>query len=70
MFGAVAGGGGAIGLVLGGLLAETVGWRGCLFVNVPIVAVTALGARYLPRAGGDVAGRRWDVPARCWSPPR
>lgn len=63
VFGAVAGGGGAVGLVLGGLLAESVGWRGCLFVNVPIVAVTALGARYLPRADqGAGAGRRWDVP--------
>jgi predicted MFS family arabinose efflux permease len=62
VFGAVAGGGGAIGLVLGGLLAETVGWRGCLFVNVPIVAATAFGARYLPRAGGERADRRWDVP--------
>jgi len=62
VFGAVAGGGGAIGLVLGGLLAETVGWRGCLFVNVPIVAATALGARYLPRTDGERAGRRWDVP--------
>ncbi len=63
VFGAVAGGGGAVGLVLGGLLAESIGWRGCLFVNVPIVVATALGVRYLPpgdRAG--LADRRWDLP--------
>ncbi|GAA4905304.1 EmrB/QacA subfamily drug resistance transporter [Actinomycetospora succinea] len=61
LFGAVAGGGGAVGLVLGGLLAETVGWRGCLFVNVPIVAVTALGARFLPRTAGAGTRRRLDA---------
>ncbi|MDD7942288.1 MFS transporter [Actinomycetospora lutea] len=61
VFGAVAGGGGAVGLVLGGLLAETVGWRGCLVVAVPIVAVTALGARFLPRSEGAGARRRRDA---------
>ncbi|GAA4873977.1 MFS transporter [Actinomycetospora straminea] len=60
VFGAVAGGGGAVGLVLGGLLAETVGWRACLFLAVPIVVVTALGARFLPRGEGG-GPRRWDT---------
>jgi MFS family permease len=42
VFGAVAGGGGAIGLVLGGALAG-VSWRWCLYVNLLIAAVTAAG---------------------------
>jgi EmrB/QacA subfamily drug resistance transporter len=49
VFGAIAGTGGALGLLLGGFLTEYVQWRWCLFVNVPI-ALTALlaGRRVLP----------------------
>ncbi|MGH3670367.1 MAG: MFS transporter [Pseudonocardiaceae bacterium] len=61
IFGAIAGGGGAVGLILGGLLAETISWRGCLFVNVPIAAVAALGARYVPRVTSGTARERLDV---------
>ncbi|MGH3697478.1 MAG: MFS transporter [Pseudonocardiaceae bacterium] len=61
IFGAIAGGGGAAGLILGGLLAETISWRGCLFVNVPIAAVAALGTRYLPRVTPGTARERLDV---------
>lgn len=53
LFGAIAGSGGAAGLVLGGVLTEDLTWRACLFVNVPIAVVTA-GAWF-------VLGRR--VPA-------
>src|SRR5262249_22815511 len=61
VFGAVAGGGGAVGLVLGGALAD-VSWRWCLYVNVPIgIAVAAGGMLFL--ADGRPAGRaRLDVP--------
>jgi EmrB/QacA subfamily drug resistance transporter len=62
LFGAIAGSGGALGLVLGGLLAEHLSWRACLLVNVPIVAVAALTARYLPDDGGSSRGGRLDVP--------
>jgi MFS family permease len=44
VYGAIAGGGGAVGLVLGGLLAQYLDWRWCLFVNLPIAAIAALGA--------------------------
>lgn len=62
VYGAVQGGGGAIGLILGGLLTEYVSWRWCLFVNVPIALAAVLAA--LPtvresRADGD---RRYDIP--------
>lgn len=45
VFGGVAGSGGAIGLILGGLLTESVGWRACLYVNLPIAAIAYVGAR-------------------------
>lgn len=44
IFGAIAGGGGAIGLLLGGVLTEWVSWRWCLYVNLAIAAVALVGA--------------------------
>jgi EmrB/QacA subfamily drug resistance transporter len=43
VFGAIAGAGGAIGLLLGGVLTEYLSWRWCIYVNVvfSLVAVTA-----------------------------
>ena len=38
IFGAISGGGGAIGLILGGALTEYLSWRWCLYVNVPLAA--------------------------------
>ena len=39
VFGAIAGGGAAIGLVLGGLLTEYADWRWCFFVNIPVAVI-------------------------------
>ena len=44
IFGAIAGGGSAIGFIAGGVLTEYLDWRWCLFVNVPIAIATALFA--------------------------
>jgi EmrB/QacA subfamily drug resistance transporter len=44
VFGAVAGGGAAVGLLLGGILTETLSWRWCLYVNILIALPTALAA--------------------------
>ncbi|MFC5667920.1 MFS transporter [Kitasatospora misakiensis] len=44
IFGAIAGGGAAIGLLLGGVLTEYLNWRWCLFVNTPIAVGTAFAA--------------------------
>ncbi|MFR9755507.1 MFS transporter [Streptomyces sp. TR06-5] len=44
IYGAIAGGGGAIGLILGGLLTEYLDWRWTFFVNIPFAAVAVLGA--------------------------
>ncbi|MET3805154.1 EmrB/QacA subfamily drug resistance transporter [Nakamurella sp. UYEF19] len=62
-FGAIAGGGAAVGLVLGGVLTDGPGWRWCLFVNIPISIAVIIGARFIltesktEQTGGyDVAG--------------
>jgi EmrB/QacA subfamily drug resistance transporter len=43
VYGAIAGGGSAVGLLLGGVLTEYADWRWCFWVNVP-VAIIALAA--------------------------
>jgi EmrB/QacA subfamily drug resistance transporter len=48
-YSAVAGGGGSLGVVLGGVLTQWISWRAGLFVNVPIgIALLSLAPRYLP----------------------
>jgi EmrB/QacA subfamily drug resistance transporter len=44
VFGAIAGSGSAVGLLLGGILTETLSWRWCLFVNLIIAAIATFGA--------------------------
>jgi EmrB/QacA subfamily drug resistance transporter len=50
IFGAIAGGGGALGLILGGVLTDNLSWRWCLYVNL-VLAVPALiaGTRLLAK---------------------
>ena len=44
VYGAIAGAGGAVGLLLGGVLTEYLSWRWCLYVNVVLAAVAIAGA--------------------------
>jgi len=58
VWGAVAGSGGAAGVILGGVLTEWLGWEAVLYVNVPIGLVAAfLAPRLLPE-GREAAGTR------------
>ncbi|HEU5265356.1 MAG TPA: MFS transporter [Jatrophihabitans sp.] len=51
IFGTVAVSGGAIGLILGGLLTEYASWRWCMYVNVVFAVVAVIGvALYMPKA--------------------
>jgi EmrB/QacA subfamily drug resistance transporter len=62
VYGAISGGGAAIGLILGGVLTEYASWRWCLLVNVPIAIAAALAAIptvHESRADGD---RHYDIP--------
>ncbi len=61
IYGAVSGAGGAIGLIVGGLLTEYGSWRWCMFVNVPIAMVTALAAVEFVRESRAAGPRRYDV---------
>ncbi|MFJ9342854.1 MFS transporter [Streptomyces sp. NPDC101733] len=49
VFAAVSAGGGAIGLLAGGILVEWLNWRWVLFVNVPIAVIIAVLARRVLR---------------------
>jgi EmrB/QacA subfamily drug resistance transporter len=42
IFGAIAGGGASIGLLLGGALTQALSWRWCLYVNLAIAVPTAI----------------------------
>src|SRR5215467_2274077 len=44
VYGAIAGAGGAVGLLLGGVLTEYLSWRWCLYVNVILAVVAVAGA--------------------------
>jgi len=62
VFGAIAGGGAAVGLVLGGILTEYASWRWCLFVNIPISLIgIAAGSRLLTESKASSTGN-YDVP--------
>jgi EmrB/QacA subfamily drug resistance transporter len=63
VWGAVAGAGGAAGVLLGGVLTSGLSWRWVLFVNVPIGVVCALLApRLLQESHAEVESRSFDVP--------
>ena len=47
VFGAIAGSGAAVGLVLGGLLTEYLSWRWCLYVNLFFAGFAAVGGAML-----------------------
>jgi EmrB/QacA subfamily drug resistance transporter len=59
----VASAGGAVGLLLGGVLTESINWHWIFFVNVPVGVGTAFAARrLLAPSRGTAGGRSLDVP--------
>jgi EmrB/QacA subfamily drug resistance transporter len=49
IYGAIAGGGSAVGFILGGALTEYLDWRWTFYVNIPFAVVAALGAYFVVR---------------------
>jgi EmrB/QacA subfamily drug resistance transporter len=63
VFGAIGGGGVAIGLLLGGVLTEYLDWRWCMFVNIGFAIVALVGASVLLRHEATPGDRpKLDIP--------
>src|SRR3954466_1422499 len=61
-WGAVAGAGGAAGVLLGGILTDTLGWEWGLWGNVPVaIAVAALAPRFMAETRSLSATRHFDT---------
>lgn len=58
VWGAIAGAGGAVGLLLGGVLVQEISWRWVFFINVPIgAAVVALAPRVIRESRSNAAAK-------------
>src|SRR5918997_5701393 len=62
IFGAIAGGGAAIGLLLGGVLTEYLSWRWCLYVNLLFAIPAAIAAYSLLVNQVPATRPRLDIP--------
>jgi EmrB/QacA subfamily drug resistance transporter len=62
VYGAIAGGGAAVGLLLGGVLTEFLSWRWTLLINIPVAVVAAVAAlRFVPESRAE-GTTRYDLP--------
>ncbi len=63
IWGAVAGAGGAAGVLLGGILTSGLSWRWVLFVNVPIgITAALLAPRFLAESRAEDGANTFDFP--------
>jgi EmrB/QacA subfamily drug resistance transporter len=62
IWGAVGASGGTVGVLLGGILTDTIGWEWIFFLNVPVgLAVMAAAPVLLAESRADAAHRRFDI---------
>jgi EmrB/QacA subfamily drug resistance transporter len=61
VYGGIAGGGAAIGLILGGVLTQYASWRWTLLINVPIAVLAAVFATRLVRESRGSTRKGYDV---------
>jgi EmrB/QacA subfamily drug resistance transporter len=63
VYGAISGGGAAIGLIIGGLLTEYLSWRWTMYVNVLFAVIAALGAYLvIQEPAAHRSSTRLDIP--------
>jgi EmrB/QacA subfamily drug resistance transporter len=63
IWGAVAAGGAAVGVLLGGILTQYLGWRWNFFINVPIAAIVLMGAwKLVPKHESEETHNDLDLP--------
>jgi len=63
LWSAIAAGGGAVGLLLGGVLTDLASWRWIFFVNVPVgVALAVATVRFVPESRSELTHRTFDLP--------
>ncbi|MEV4556800.1 MFS transporter [Kitasatospora sp. NPDC049285] len=62
IYGAIAGAGGAVGLLLGGVLTEYLNWRWCLYVNLAFAALAIVGGMRLLHGGRPAERPKLDIP--------
>ena len=62
VYGGIAGGGAAIGLIFGGFLTEYASWRWTLLINVPIAIVAAFAAWFVVTESRSQVRHGYDIP--------
>ena len=62
IYSAITAGGAALGLILGGVLAQYISWRWVFYVNLPIAALAILGAVVVVPESRDEDAQGFDVP--------
>ncbi|HSX34469.1 MAG TPA: MFS transporter [Candidatus Saccharimonadales bacterium] len=63
IWGAVAAGGAAVGVLLGGILTQYLGWRWNFFINIPIAAIVLVGAwKLVPKHESEETHNDLDLP--------
>ncbi len=62
VYGSIAGGGAAIGLILGGVLTQYASWRWTLLINVPIAIMAAIAATRFVTESRSPVRHGYDIP--------
>jgi EmrB/QacA subfamily drug resistance transporter len=62
VYGSIAGAGGAVGLLLGGVLTSYLSWRWCLYINLVFAGAAVAGGAVLLKRQPRQVGARLDVP--------